>query len=724
MKRSKVVAVLIMLAMLMAPVQVLPAAATPTVHLKIYYPPSIAADGHAYPFLIQAYADAEQTEPAKVNATVAVTSSSGSLDPSTSTVTMINGQAILYFTANKAGSGLLKEHNVEVTASILGAVPAIVNVTVIPPYVPYTTNVAVPRYAAAGQFPAVISAESSGVPVATNLTMYATTNATGSKVVSFHQDVGQLEALQAGGNFTEVSVSGNGFSVGKNITHVVPVTASTEVNGATLHIASVSTVTLGIWPVILYATAPVVTKNSTSTWLVPIGKLDATYYTLTSSVPSIASVINISSWSNNYFIGYLNVTHTGVFNLTVQGAGFMSSTIMLKSVAMNNPFRIASFGPIFTSGKTQLILEMLSNDLPGLPQHISLAPIVDITDNSTANLKPVNFFDGFAFISVDGVGDVDVYIHAPRVHTAHIIIGTAPGLFKQPPPPPPPSYNLTLNSNVNMNFSIKGLNSAKPFRETVSANKTVVITQAVAVTVPQNFLKGTTLYSFISWQDNSTSLTRIANKTETLFAKYSITNVGIYVGSNINFTLNGVKDGKSITVPLNKTFVSLSPINITLPFTIPGNTPGSQFIFSGWSDHYNSLKRSLEPGGNYSVTYQLQYVVNATSQYGQVDGAGYHNANSIVRISMSQTNYQVWFFVYARLTGYIINGQEVKGQSASFVLTGPSTVKAEFTVDYTMLIVVVAIAAVAILGGLFLLRRFRRRSASLKEENEEEFGQI
>lgn len=697
------------------------------VYLRIFNPPSIAADGKVYPFLVQAYVnESVGPVPVKINASLLVTTTSSTLLPIDDIVDMVEGQVIVNFTATYPSAPLAGDTFVQITISGQNLESAVSAVQVLPPWSPYQLAIAAPAYApASGSFPVEIGAGSlirgAYVPVNTSLPVHITTDVVGSSMITIRQNLNVIESLTADAGSTDITVAGNYFN---EADASVSSTNSSNAFGCAFTGYGIQTVAPGVWPVFFYATGSVnrtiVVGNTTSivteSVMCSLGGLNLNQAALTSNVPQIGSVISLQPYNQNYLEGLVNVTNLGTFTVKMQASGFKSTPFDFTSIAANTPFKIGTYGPSISQGRVQLALQLLSYD--GLPAHLLLTPIVTLSPNSTTTVMPIVFNDGWAFVSVNGTGYANVFVQAQGMYRAKFTVGNS--VYVPPPPPlPQQPYNLTLRANAPIQFTLNWINKTGPFELTSPVNKTVLLQDPVEVSAPENVTVGKFYYVFQHWQDKTTSLTQNTNFTETLTATYSRTNIAITLFSNISFKLNGTVAGKPFSVPLNQTFTSPRPVNVTIPFTVLGNNSNYQYVFGGWSDGYSKLSRLLSPGGNYTARYLTQYDVTGSTDHSTINGLGYHTAGSNVTLSAADTTVSGGLpLVSDHISGWVINGQTVNKPTASFVITGPTTVKAVWSTDYTMLIIAIAGAGGGGGGGAFLLIRRRKNKPAESSDDD------
>jgi len=124
------------------------------------------------------------------------------------------------------------------------------------------------------------------------------------------------------------------------------------------------------------------------------------------------------------------------------------------------------------------------------------------------------------------------------------------------------------------------------------------------------------------------------------------TNATVYMGSNITETalwqkqyfLNATTPYGSLTGGGWYDSGTYAAINVSQK--IVPVAAGVRAVFKGWSDGSTNQNTTLYIGAPSNITaeWQLQYLINSTSQYGKVTGTGWYDANSIATIGINITN--------------------------------------------------------------------------------------
>ena len=146
---------------------------------------------------------------------------------------------------------------------------------------------------------------------------------------------------------------------------------------------------------------------------------------------------------------------------------------------------------------------------------------------------------------------------------------------------------------------------------------------------------------------------------------------------------------------------------------IPGQNSGSRLVFSGWtvdgstSQTGSALTIQMNAPHTVVAQYNQQYYLTVSSDQGTASGAGWYNAGATASISAStppNPSYGI-NMVFDGWQGDI----QSSSQSATVMMDGPKSVTATWRADPTVLYVTVAVIvaaiAVAIWAGALVWRR-------------------
>ncbi len=129
----------------------------------------------------------------------------------------------------------------------------------------------------------------------------------------------------------------------------------------------------------------------------------------------------------------------------------------------------------------------------------------------------------------------------------------------------------------------------------------------------------------------------------------------------------------------------------------------SRLVFAGWSGSVTSLNPRvnvlLDQPKSLGTNWKKQFYLSIASPYGKPSGEGWHEENSTATVFLASP---VGFLVqqrFARWTGDFAS----TSLEADVVMDSPKTLIAEWTTDYTQLLVVAG-SMVGVLGGVLVLR--------------------
>ncbi len=166
-------------------------------------------------------------------------------------------------------------------------------------------------------------------------------------------------------------------------------------------------------------------------------------------------------------------------------------------------------------------------------------------------------------------------------------------------------------------------------------------------------------YSSVAINSNKTIYLNQNKTTRAILEGYIGKGYGSYTGNDTNFTVQMYSNIKEYAIWQVQYFVNAtsqygsvsgsgwynanSTANVNLNSSLIQIEKSERAVFLNWA--YGSKSVSLSPSLHLSVRvdspknitalWQVQYFVNATSQYGSVSGSGWYNANSTANISLS-----------------------------------------------------------------------------------------
>ena len=480
-----------------------------TTTLAIYAPPSMVADSHLYPFIIQAVDSS--SNPLNINATLYVTTSSFYDTVTQPQVPLVNGQALVFMNATSPGS-------VTLSASTpgLGEVSLTANVTAVGAP-PFTISLAAPSVGANGaQVPVIIGAYYDGTPfpdvLSSSLYLTSPSNA---MTFSFNGEPYTIQYPTAGGNIT---VAGNYFN---SATIAVPASTTTATTTGQLEADYLPVVDAGRWPVVLYA----VNNNRL------VSMSNVTVYG-TSNDPSIASVSS-NTMNGLYSIVYVDVQgQQGNAILTFQAQGFGSTRVTLDSVPPPEepPLMMKAFGPsVGAYANPVKLIQLLSYS--GIPIHDAFAQQIVVTFSSLSEALHFNS-EGIAELNLSSPVPTSTRFFAQMQDAAPTMFTAS--LFFKP-------FTATLRSNAPVNFTIAKV--TVPYNTTMAVslnsipNSTITLSNGeqlsvknlsiangmIEVTTPSVFTPSTpnTIYIFIGWSDGVVNASRYVRSGSDITAEYS-----------------------------------------------------------------------------------------------------------------------------------------------------------------------------------------------------------
>lgn len=191
-------------------------------------------------------------------------------------------------------------------------------------------------------------------------------------------------------------------------------------------------------------------------------------------------------------------------------------------------------------------------------------------------------------------------------------------------------------------------------------------------------------------------IVNISNGTRAVFAGWVGAGPGSYTGSKANVTISmdgniteTVQWNVQYYIDVNSTYkvygggwynrnntatLYASPAIISL-----GN--GTRAVFERWSSgaKTNSTIISVDKPKTVTAFWTKQYLVNATTEYGAVQGVGWHDENSTVVLQLNETaipiNYNTRFRFYEWSNGYT-------NSTINFVVSAPMSISAIFRKQY------------------------------------------
>ena len=260
-------------------------------------------------------------------------------------------------------------------------------------------------------------------------------------------------------------------------------------------------------------------------------------------------------------------------------------------------------------------------------------------------------------------------------------------------------WTLTITSGVSsvplVNFN--GVNYTTDISDKVLIYVNSSGNYNLRVNTPLVTAEGTRI-AFVSWGDGTTSSTRTVDiDSDTSFAVTTKIQYLLTIASTYGTPLGGGwYDSGSVA-----SFSIQSAVN-------QGNS--TQRAFTGWSKNGSLFSQAangtLTMNGPTSLvaSWKKQFYLTLVSPYGSPSGGGWYNVGSTAVVSV-HSPVSTGFLTSRVFQGWTGN---VTGDSPSlsFPITGPMSLTATWTTDYTELYLVVGVIAIAVVaGGVYLLRR-------------------
>lgn len=156
----------------------------------------------------------------------------------------------------------------------------------------------------------------------------------------------------------------------------------------------------------------------------------------------------------------------------------------------------------------------------------------------------------------------------------------------------------------------------------------------------------------------------------------------------IGYSVNVVSAYSNATGSGNYTAYSLVPISAPRSVSVG---PGARELFAGWvgrgtgSYTGNSMNPYITVNGNVTetATWKRQYYLNATTQYGNVTGGGWYDANSTVAVYLPQNYVGGGYGTRLAFVGWS-NGD--LSNKTTLYLNGPESVSASWSKQYYLVV--------------------------------------
>lgn len=143
--------------------------------------------------------------------------------------------------------------------------------------------------------------------------------------------------------------------------------------------------------------------------------------------------------------------------------------------------------------------------------------------------------------------------------------------------------------------------------------------------------------------------------------------------------------------------------------TVTGDKPGTQYVFTGWSDGVSDTTRTITVNNNavYTAQYNTQYQLTVNSDYGSATGADWYDEGSKAFAVLDTSSTSDGLFYNWVFAGWTDDASGTNLKSNSITMDSPKTATAKWNHEFSMIFyaIVVAVIAVAAVVGIMLMRR-------------------
>lgn len=194
--------------------------------------------------------------------------------------------------------------------------------------------------------------------------------------------------------------------------------------------------------------------------------------------------------------------------------------------------------------------------------------------------------------------------------------------------------------------------------------------------------------------------------------------------SVVQYPIEIIGTGSVLFVPPSPTNDNWFDVNsdeqISVPYVVQSDEKNTRVQLKGWSYDGEDTKQieRLESGtfntqqihmsNSHSVNfvYVTQYYLNLVSEYDRITGSGWYDSGTTVIIYSNSDNGFPARHVFSGWNGPVLDPNK---QTTSVLMGGPMTVTANWTVDYTPVILLAALVVGA--GFIILYKKHRVRSS-------------
>ena len=190
-----------------------------------------------------------------------------------------------------------------------------------------------------------------------------------------------------------------------------------------------------------------------------------------------------------------------------------------------------------------------------------------------------------------------------------------------------------------------------------------------------------------------------------------IANLDVYVGAPaVSISINGASLTTSASGDANMSLPLNSVANVSVPPTIEFQN-STRIVFRNWNDGNTHSQREVTVDGDtiLAANYTLQYLLTVN---GPPSSEAWYDKGSNVTLNASPSLPMGWplnmFGIRGQFSGWSGDAQSSATQ-VNLIMSGPKTVNANYSIDYTLLVVpgVVAAGIIVLICSiiLFLTRR-------------------
>jgi hypothetical protein len=204
-------------------------------------------------------------------------------------------------------------------------------------------------------------------------------------------------------------------------------------------------------------------------------------------------------------------------------------------------------------------------------------------------------------------------------------------------------------------------------------------------------------YTFLSWDDGTTSFTRTVNiSASTVYVATYRTQYYLTIESDL-----AVLDGEGW-------YDGGTEVSLTADST-PQESPGTLKTFMTWTVDGEALSGNpitvkMDSAHVVTALRSTQYQLTVLSNRGETQGSGWYEAGSEASISVRSTSGVIVRRVFAGWSG----DSSAMDKNATVMMDGPKTVEALWKADYAQLYILIAgvlIVAILAIGAVFWIKR-------------------